>query len=554
MNRIDPRWFQIGSLGSLLFWGTSVLGHAVTPGRIAAIIGAALITQLAWTRIANQPRFEWKSALISGIGLSFLLRSTSITLLVLAAALAISSKFVVRWRGKHLFNPTNFAIVLMLMATDRVWVSAGQWGSAATLAFLIACAGTLVVQRSRRSDVTIAFLAAWTLLLLGRALWLGDPLSIPLHRLENGALLIFAFFMISDPKTTPDARAGRILFAAIVAAGGFAIQFLLYRTNGLLWSLAACSPIVPLIDRLLPASRFDWQASTRRLSLASVHPFPKEVPMFRATVSIFLVALLTVPQAANAFCGFYVAKGDASLFNRASQVVLVREGDRTVLTMASDYEGEPSEFALVVPVPTVLEEGQIRVVEKKLIDHLDAYTAPRLVEYHDGDPCLVMRLEAQMSVAPAAPTSADLRRARSLGVTIEATYTVGEYDILILSAKESRGLETWLRENDYRLPDGAAEVLGSYIRQNLKFFVARVNLEEQKRLGVKWLRPIQVAYESPRFGLPIRLGTVNARGAQDLFVYALTRTGRVESTNYRTVKLPSDVDLPVSVRDDFPRF
>ena len=146
------------------------------------------------------------------------------------------------------------------------------------------------------------------------------------------------------------------------------------------------------------------------------------------------------------------------------------------------------------------------------------------------------------------------RRARSLGVSIEAKYTVGEYDILILSAKESNGLETWLTENGYRIPAGASNVLGSYIRQNMRFFVARVNLKEQSRLGFTYLRPLQVAYESPKFMLPIRLGTVNANGPQELFIYALTRTGRVETTNYRTVRLPTGMELPAYIKDDFPRF
>jgi hypothetical protein len=138
-----------------------------------------------------------------------------------------------------------------------------------------------------------------------------------------------------------------------------------------------------------------------------------------------------------------------------------------------------------------------------------------------------------------------MSRARSLGVTIEAQYTVGEYDILILSAQESSGLETWLRQNGYRIPAGASAVIGNYLKQNMRFFVARVNLTEQAKLGFTYLRPLQVAYESPKFMLPIRLGMVNARGPQDLFVFALTRNGRIETTNYRTVKLPSDMELPV---------
>ncbi len=258
-----------------------------------------------------------------------------------------------------------------------------------------------------------------------------------------------------------------------------------------------------------------------------------------------------------AFCGFYVSKADTRLFNKASQVVLVRSEDRTVLTMANDFKGDLKEFAVVVPVPTVLQRGQIHVGTKELIDHLDAYSAPRLVEYFDENPCerLVYEL-SRASASPAMRADVALERsaAKSLGVTIEAQYTVGEYDILILSAQQSSGLEIWLRDNGYRIPAGASSVLNSYIKQNLKFFVAKVNLKEQAKLGFSMLRPIQVAYESPKFMLPIRLGTVNADGTQELFIYALTQRGRVETTNYRTVKLPTGMDLPLYVKDRFPDF
>jgi hypothetical protein len=274
--------------------------------------------------------------------------------------------------------------------------------------------------------------------------------------------------------------------------------------------------------------------------------------MHRAVaLTFFLVA-----ANAHAFCGFYVAKGDAKIFNRASQVALVRDGDHTVMTMANDFRGDPREFAVVIPVPTPIERGQIHVADKALIDHLDAYSSPRLVEYFDYDPCMMAernQVMAPMAVGATAKDSAQ-ERARSLGVTIEARYTVGEYDILILSAKQSNGLETWLRESGYSIPNGASAVLGSYIRQNMKFFVARVNLGEQAKLGFNYLRPLQVAYDSPKFMLPIRLGTVNANGPQELFVYALSRNGRVETTNYRTVKLPTDVDVPMYVRDEFAPF
>jgi hypothetical protein len=272
---------------------------------------------------------------------------------------------------------------------------------------------------------------------------------------------------------------------------------------------------------------------------------------------IILLTFFAAAQA-HAFCGFYVAKGDTKIFNRASQVAIVRDQDRTVMTMANDFQGSARDFAVVIPVPTKIERGQIHVADKALIDHLDAYSSPRLVEYFDPDPCTPPMPMVQMAPRSMAEsitvTGSAADRAKSLGVTIEAKYTVGEYDILILSAKQSSGLETWLVENGYTMPKGAASVLGSYIRQNMHFFVAKVNIGEQARLGFNYLRPLQVAYESPKFMLPIRLGTVNANGAQELFVYVITTHGRVETTNYRTVKLPSDVDVPLFIRKDFAPF
>jgi hypothetical protein len=294
-----------------------------------------------------------------------------------------------------------------------------------------------------------------------------------------------------------------------------------------------------------------------RSNITNSQPQLKEAVMFKR--SFILIVTLFIAAQAHAFCGFYVAKGDTKIFNRASQVVIVRDQDRTVMTMANDFQGSARDFAVVIPVPTKIERGQIHVAEKALIDHLDAYSSPRLVEYFDPDPC-APAYGVDMAPPPPAAGSITMRanapavRAKSLGVTIEAKYTVGEYDILILSAKQSSGLETWLTENGYTIPKGATSVLGSYIRQNMHFFVAKVNLGEQAKLGFNYLRPLQVAYESPKFMLPIRLGTVNANGAQELFVYAITTRGRVETTNYKSVKLPSDVDVPLFVRNDFTPF
>jgi len=272
-----------------------------------------------------------------------------------------------------------------------------------------------------------------------------------------------------------------------------------------------------------------------------------------ATVAMLTIAITTTAQA---FCGFYVARADTSLFNRASQVVLVRDGDRTVITMANDFQGDVEDFAVVIPVPTFIEREQINVADRALVEHLDAYTAPRLVEYHDPDPCTRFDLKRQAMNDAALPSAMQesAKVGRSRGVTIEASYTVGEYDILILSAEESSGLIKWLEENDYRIPRGAERVVDSYLKQDMRFFVAKVNLSEQTRLGYSYLRPLQVAYESNKFMLPIRLGTLNAKDKQELYVYALTRTGRVETTNYRTVKLPSNTEVPEFVQTEFADF
>ncbi len=258
-----------------------------------------------------------------------------------------------------------------------------------------------------------------------------------------------------------------------------------------------------------------------------------------------------------AFCGFYVAKADAALFNQASQVIIAREGDRTVVTLANDYKGDLDEFAIVIPVPVVLQEEQVNVGEPQIIQRLDDFSAPRLVEYYDPDPCqprerrvVVPSNNIPVPNVAAANSEGD----QDLGVTIEAKFSVGEYDILILSAQESSGLETWLNQNGYRIPPNAQPLLQPYIRDQMKFFVAKVNLDEFEQSDFSQLRPLQMAYESPKFMLPIRLGMANAQSDQDLLVYILSPQGQTELTNYRTVKIPSDKEIPVFVQDEFEHF
>jgi hypothetical protein len=261
LSSFDPRLYQIASLSALLLYGLIWLRFDVSAWQIAVTLVAALLTQYAGTRFYNLPSFDPRSPLISALSLCLLLRTEYLAVTVLAAFIAIGSKFVIRWKDKHLFNPTNLALVVIL-SSGLGWISPGQWGQVAWFGFLIACLGSLVVTRAARADVTLAFLAFYIGLLITRALWLGDPLTIPLHQIESGALLIFSFFMISDPKTTPDSRVGRIIFALIVALAALYVQFGFFRPNGPLWGLIACAALVPLLDYLFPGSRYHWSRPT----------------------------------------------------------------------------------------------------------------------------------------------------------------------------------------------------------------------------------------------------------------------------------------------------
>lgn len=276
--------------------------------------------------------------------------------------------------------------------------------------------------------------------------------------------------------------------------------------------------------------------------------------------SALTVVLVLVQSNAYSFCGFYVATAGAKIFNETSQVILVRDGNSSTITMSNDFKGDAKNFAMVVPVPVVLRENDITTVSPQVFNTLDNYSGPRLVEYFDENPCVVEEIltrnfgRRKMKIPMTALSDEVVESAQDNGVTIEAIYEVDEYDILILSAKESEGLKIWLTDNDYQIPESAAEVLDPYIKNNLKFFVVKVDIERLAQTGSKMLNPLQIRFDSPKFMLPIRLGMANAQGAQDMIVYALSKEGRIECTNYRTVKIPTDKNIPTFVRNDFGHF
>ena len=211
-----------------------------------------------WVITAGLPNIDLRSPLITGLSLSLLLRADAVWLHALAGVIGIGSKFVLRVDGKHIWNPAGFAIVALLIASNDVWISPGQWGSPVWFAALLGFFAILVLHAARRSDVAIFFLASHAALLFARAWWLGDPLAIPIHQLQSGSLLIFAFFMISDPRTTPDARLGWAIFALSVALAAHYLAFFVQMRPALYVALIVLSPLVLLIDKILPAERFRW--------------------------------------------------------------------------------------------------------------------------------------------------------------------------------------------------------------------------------------------------------------------------------------------------------
>ncbi len=273
-----------------------------------------------------------------------------------------------------------------------------------------------------------------------------------------------------------------------------------------------------------------------------------------------LAAVVFTSNMGYSFCGFYVAKADVKLFNETSQVIIAKNGDKQTVTMSSDFKGDVKDFAMVVPVPVVLEEKDISTVNQSIFTKLDDYSAPRLVEYYDEDPCYTPR---DYDIYPSAMAGASYdmvatmnvaEDAEAYNVTIEAQYQIGTYDILILSAKESGGLEQWLNDNGYKMPVGAKEVLDPYIKTNMKFFVCKVNLQQYANKGSVDLDPLQLTYTSPKFMLPIRLGMANSTGLQDLIVYMYSQKGRIETTNYRTSLIPTDFKVPLFCQNEFGTF
>ncbi len=563
---LDPRYFQVIFQAIFLSYGILFLSWNADWQHFIISIGGCLLFQYSADSI-NSKRFlkpnefdRWGfSVLISAMSLCLLLKTNYWYISLLATFLTVASKYVFRFEKKHIFNPSAFGIIATLLITKDAWLSPGQWGSNAVIFFAVVTLGTIVVTRVQKLDISLAFILTFIGLLYWRQVYvLGWPMDHFIHSISTGSLLLFTFFMISDPRTSPNHPVARIIWAVLIAVVSFYLAAFKWKYNTIIWVLVAAAPLVPLLDKIFKAKEFHWTSSIIQLNfINNLKQIVMKPIMKKGAAMIILAAMLT--HEATAFCGFYVSKADGTLKNKTSQVILVRDGNKNVITMYNDFKGNFKDFAMVVPVPVVLQKKDIKVVDQNIFNTLNEYSKPRLVEYYDENPCNQYNykqeaLSGSVSDIKIRGSMSFKSSTKDKGVKIEAKYLVGEYDILILSAKESSGLKTWLEENGYKIPEGAEEVLEPYIKSNLKFFVVKVNEAEKKKLPGNFLRPIQISFSSPKFMLPIRLGMANADGDQDMIIYAFTKKGRIETTNYRTMSLPTGKNIPLFVKNNFGNF
>lgn len=277
MLPVDARWSQIFCLLLFLSLGVATRDWTLKPEIVGLAVLSCIAAQIGWfaavrqfvkpteSGLSTEPdsffqalRYSLPSALITSLGLSLLLRTDHYTTMVLASVAAISSKFVLRFNGKHIFNPGNFGIIMALLLTPDAWVSPGQWGEEGWYALLFLCAGGLVVKSVGRWDTTVAFLSTYAGLEALRTLWLGWTWDVWLHRLMSGSLLLFAFFMITDPRTIPDAKIGRLVWAIAIAILTFILRNVYFVSTAPFWALFCLAPLSLVIDWLLPAVRFNW--------------------------------------------------------------------------------------------------------------------------------------------------------------------------------------------------------------------------------------------------------------------------------------------------------
>ena len=550
--RNDGRHFQIIAQFTFILIGSYSLSWELSPIKLFAILLPALGIQWIAILFKLAPNHSLKSALVTSLGLILLFRSDSIWMYALAASLAIGQKFIFRYNNQHFFNPANFGIIATMVLTNNAWISPAQWGTNALMVGVILSFGLAVLIRISRVDMALTFLITYLGLEYVRTImYLNWNLEVYIHKISQGSIWLFALFMLTDPMTSPNKRSVRIVWTILIASASFYLTNFKFVNGSPLWVLVCATWLVPFINKITQSPNMNWILTSKTISMKT-----KTITVSALTILAIVIFSLT----SSAFCGFYVAKADGSLFNNKSEVILVRDGNRNVITMSSDYQGDMKDFAMVVPVPVAITKDNVRVINRSVFQVLDNYSSPRLVEYYDQNPCGQYYYDLNMAI----PTSTTMTfnmdiaekesTARTYNVTIVDSYSVGEYDIIILSAKESGGLKEYLIHEGYKIPATAEKVLEPYIKSNMKFFLVKVNLDKQKESGTNELSPIQISFDHEKFMLPIRLGMANSKGEQDMIVYAFTKRGRVECTNYRTAKIPTDRNVPEYMPEIFGDF
>ena len=254
----DARMYQILFLGTLLLTGALLRDFSIRPLQVVLTFLAGLATQALFIRLLKLQNVNYLSAVITCLGTSTLLRADNYWVHPLAVSLALSAKFLFRIRGKHVYNPTNLALILSLCFLPGAWSSAGQWGHDMALVAWIFMLGATIANRAGTRDLSWIFLGFYLSLVALRVVFLGQPWSVFLHALETGSLIHFTFFMISDPMTSPNHPRMKVLHCALVALIGFTWQFGLFKINGLYWALFIATSLVPLWDTLLPGPKYVW--------------------------------------------------------------------------------------------------------------------------------------------------------------------------------------------------------------------------------------------------------------------------------------------------------
>ncbi len=366
----DPRHFQIFFLSVFLCYGMIFLGWGAGWLHDCICIAGCLVFHYAAESIRQRKFISirkpgWAlSILISALSLCLLLKTNHWYTSLLAALLTVASKYIFRFRRKHIFNPSAFGIVATILISSDAWLSPGQWGNNAVLFFLIIILGTIVVTKVQKLDLSLGFLFTFAGLLYWRqVIVLGWPLDYFLHSINTGSLLLFSFFMISDPKTSPDHVLARLIWSFIIGATAFYLAVFKWMYSTPVWVLVAAAPLVPLLNSIFKAGSFEWNSSNPDI-ISSLKKILMRPIIKKLSALLILVAMIS--HEAMAFCGFYVSKADGTLKNKTSQVILVHDGERNVITMYNDFKGDFKDFAMVVPVPVVLKKSDIKVVDEKI--------------------------------------------------------------------------------------------------------------------------------------------------------------------------------------------